>query len=106
MRQILWTPRARLWVRELAPLIEIETYRERFGMPDIRTVHLARRRYLPQDGGGTVFCVMTCRGEPGPALAFLKPGEFPEFEGDTAWFRVRWHSKRRRDFLEQTEPPT
>lgn len=74
-------------------------------MPDIRTVHLARRRYLPQDGGGTVFCVMTYRGEPSPALAFLKPGEFPEFDGDTAWFRVRWHSKRRREFLEQTEPP-
>jgi hypothetical protein len=74
-------------------------------MPDIRTVHLARSRYLQKDGGGTVFCVMTYRGEPGPALAFLRPGEFPEFEGETARFRVRWFNKHRRQFLEQIEAP-
>lgn len=70
-------------------------------MPHIRTVHLARHRFLPQDGGGTVYCVMTYRGEVGPALAFLRPGQFPEFEGEDAWFRVRWFSKHRRDFIEQ-----
>lgn len=74
-------------------------------MPDIRTVRLARHRLLPKDGGATVFCVMTYRGEPGPALAFLTPGQFPEFEGETAWFRVRWFSKKRREFLEQIEKP-
>lgn len=73
-------------------------------MANIRTVHLARHRFLPRDGGGTVYCTMTFRGE-GPALAFLSPGQFPEFEGDTAWFRVRWHSKRRREFVEQIEEP-
>lgn len=73
-------------------------------MPDIRTVHLTRHRFLPRDGGGTVYCTMTFRGE-GPALAFLNPGQFPEFEGDGAWFRVRWYSKRRRDFIEKVKPP-
>ena len=29
----------------------------------------------------------------------------PEFEGEEAWFRVRWFSKRRRDFIEQIEGP-
>lgn len=72
-------------------------------MPDIRTVHLRRHRFLPQDGGRTVFCIMTCRGEVGPALAFLAPGQFPEFEGEEAWFRVRWFNKRRREFIEQIE---
>jgi hypothetical protein len=75
------------------------------GMPDIRTVHLARHRLQPNAGGGTVYCVMTYRGEPGPALAFIRPGEFPEFEGDAAWFSVRWFNKSRRQFLEQIEPP-
>lgn len=73
-------------------------------MADIRTVHLARHRFLPEDGGGTVFCVMTYRGQ-APALAYLKPGEFPEFDGEQAWFRVRWFSKRRREFIEQIEAP-
>jgi len=74
-------------------------------MADIRTVHLARHRFLPNAGGDTVFCVMTYRGGPGPALAYLKPGEFPEFEGEKAWFRVRWFSKRRREFIERIEGP-
>jgi len=73
-------------------------------MPHIQTVHLARHRFLPHDGGGTVFCVMTCRGEAGPALAYLRPGQFPEFDGEAGWFRVRWFSKGRREFLEQIEP--
>lgn len=72
-------------------------------MPDIRIVHLARHRFLPQDGAGTVFCVMTYDGKVGPALAFVRPGEFPEFEGEEAWFRVRWFNKRRREFIEQIE---
>lgn len=73
-------------------------------MADIRTVHLARQRLLPQDDGGTVFCTMTYRGE-GPALAFLTPGRFPEFDGEEAWFRVRWFSKHRREFIEQSGGP-
>lgn len=72
-------------------------------MSDVRIVHLARSRFLPNAGGGTVFCVMTYRGEPGRALAYLIPGQYPEFEGEQAWFRVRWFSKRRREFIEQVE---
>ena len=74
-------------------------------MVSIRTVHLARRHFLRDAGGGTVFCVMTYRGEAGPALAYLKPGEFPEFDGEEARFRVRWFSKRRWEFIEQIEVP-
>jgi len=74
-------------------------------MPDIRTVHLARHRFLPNAGGGTVYCVMTYRGEIGPALEYLRPGEFPEFDGEQAWFRVRWFSKIKREFIAQTEAP-
>jgi len=74
-------------------------------MPHIHTVHLQRHRFLPNAGGGTVFCTMTFDGKSGPALAFLQPGQFPEFEGESAWFRVMWHSKSRRDFLEQVEAP-
>lgn len=72
-------------------------------MPDIRTVHLARHRLLPHDGNWTVYCTMTYDGKPGPALAFVSPGEFPEFDGEEAWFRVRWFNKRRREFIEQIE---
>jgi hypothetical protein len=70
-------------------------------MFDERTVHLRRHRFLPNAGGGTVFCTMTYDASQAPALAFLKPGEFPEFEGEEAWFRVRWFNKRKREFLEQ-----
>lgn len=73
-------------------------------MPQEHTVHLRRHRLLPSAGGGTVFCTMTFSGD-GPALAFLDPGQFPEFEGEEAWFRVLWHSKRKRDFIRQIDPP-
>lgn len=53
-------------------------------MPDICTIHLRRQRFLPQVGGGTVFCVMTYSGTVHGALAYLSPGQFPEFEGDAA----------------------
>ena len=69
----------------------------------IRLIHLRRARFLPQDGGGTVFCVMSYRGGTHGALAYLPPGQFPEFDGEEAWFRVRWVSKAKREFLEQVE---
>ena len=74
-------------------------------MPDERTIHLKRHRFLPNAGGGTVFCTMTYDGKALSALAFLRPGQFPEFEGEEAWFRVRWYSVRRREFLTQIECP-
>lgn len=73
-------------------------------MPYLMSVHLKRHRFLPNAGSGTVFCTMTFDGT-GPALGFLRPGQFPEFEGESAWFRVMWHSKKRREFLEQIEAP-
>ena len=48
---------------------------------------------------------MTYCGQLAPALAFLSPGQFPEFEGEEAWFRVLWYSKRKREFLAQIEGP-
>lgn len=70
-------------------------------MPRDRFLHLRRSRFLPQDGGGTVFCVMTHTGDLFGALAYLRPGLFPEFDGDEGWFRVEWHSKKRFKVLEQ-----
>lgn len=64
-------------------------------------LHLRRTRYLPKDGGGTVYCVMTHTGDLFGALAYLRPGSYPEFDGDEAWFRVEWHSKRKYRVLEQ-----
>jgi len=52
-----------------------------------------------------VFCTMTYDGTSLSALAFLNPGAFPEFEGEEAWFRVRWFSKRKREFLSQIDRP-
>ncbi|CAN5406925.1 hypothetical protein BH10PSE1_BH10PSE1_25840 [soil metagenome] len=72
-------------------------------MPNLRRVHLRRSRMLEKDGGATLFCVMTYRGEPGPALAFLRPGQFPEFDGEEAWFEVRWFNKGRREFVRRLE---
>jgi hypothetical protein len=37
------------------------------------------------------------------ALGYLRPGQFPEFEGEEAWFKVRWFSKSRREFIEQVK---
>ena len=70
-------------------------------MPRHVIVHLRRTRYLPKDGGGTVYCVMTYTGDLFGALAYLRPGSYPEFEGDEAWFRVEWHSKKRFRVLKQ-----
>jgi hypothetical protein len=70
-----------------------------------RTIHLRRHRFLPDAGGGTVFCTMTYDGKSLSALAFVHPGQFPEFEGEEAWFRVRWYSKRKREFLFQLDKP-
>lgn len=48
-------------------------------MPDIRTVLLARHRFLPNAGGGTVFYVVIYKVRPGRALDHVSPGQFPEF---------------------------
>lgn len=70
-------------------------------MPRDVIVHLRRSRYLPQDGGGTVFCVMTHTGTTFGALAYLPPGAYPEFDGEEAWFRLQWHSRTKFRFIEQ-----
>ena len=70
-------------------------------MPRDVILHLRRSRFLPQDGGGTVFCVATYTGSIFGALAYLKPGSYPEFEGEEGWFRVEWHSKKRFRVVEQ-----
>jgi hypothetical protein len=54
-------------------------------MADVRTVHLAKHRFLPAAGCGTVFCVMTDDGRVLAELAYLTPGQFPEFEGEEPW---------------------
>lgn len=67
------------------------------------TVHLKRHRFLPDAGGGTVFCTVTFDGGVGRALAFLKPGQFPEFEGEGAWFVAECLPRKKFRFVRQVE---
>jgi len=70
--------------------------------PFPHTIHLRRHRFLPDAGGGTVFCTVTFGGI-GRALAFLKPGEFPEFEGEEAWFVAENLPRNKFHFIRQVE---
>jgi len=63
-------------------------------------VHLRRHRFLPNAGGGTCFVCVTYRGE-SDTLAFLHPGQFPEFEGDQAWFQALQHPRKRFELIRQ-----
>lgn len=80
-------------------------------MPTERILHYRRARARPEDGAYTLFCIVTYNGEVAPALAFRRPDQYPEFEGEQAWFRVRWFSKRKFEVIEQVAdrsgaPPT
>lgn len=75
-------------------------------MPTERILHYRRARARPEDGGYTLFCVVTWNGETAPAVAFRRPDQFPDFAGDEAWFRVRWFSKRRFEVIEQVSDRT
>lgn len=70
-------------------------------MPTPHTIHLQRHRYLPADGGGTIFCTVTFDGHAGRALAFLLPGQFPEFEGEEAWFVAEKLPRNKFRFIRQ-----
>ncbi len=52
------------------------------------TVHLKRHRFLDSAGGGTIWCAVTHDGGDFGIITRLKPGQFPEFAGDEAWFSV------------------
>jgi len=58
---------------------------------------------LPEAGGGTVFCTVTFDGKPGRPLAFLQPGQFPEFVGEEAWFVAEKLPRNRFRFIRQVE---
>lgn len=67
------------------------------------TVHLRRHRFLPNAGSETVFCTVTFDGKAGRALAFLRPGQFVEFEGEEAWFLAELLPRRKLRFIQQVE---
>ncbi len=67
------------------------------------TIHLQRHRFLEADGGDTVFCTVTFDGRVGRALAFLKPGQFPEFEGEEAWFVAEKLPRNQFRFIRQVD---
>jgi len=58
-------------------------------------------RALPDAGGHTLFCNVTYDGGLYGVLRYPAPDRFPDFEGETAWFRVRWFSKRKFEVIEQ-----
>lgn len=55
-------------------------------------------------GAEAVYCIMTYRGEIGPALAFLSPRKFLQFEVEKPWDRMQWFDKQSRHFIAQIEP--
>ncbi len=69
-----------------------------------RIAKLKRFRYLPQDGGGTVYF----KADFGRLGVYLAPEDVPEFDGEEGWFelirapgapRTRWKAIR------QIDPP-
>ena len=66
-------------------------------------IHLRRHRFLPNAGGGTVFCTVTFDGGLGRALAFLNPGHYPEFDGEEAWFVAELLPRKKFRFIRQVE---
>lgn len=70
-------------------------------MPHEVVLHYRRMRALSDVGGHTLFCTVTYDGGINGVLAYPIPGRFPDFDGETAWFRVRWFSKRKFEAIEQ-----
>ncbi|HEY0927960.1 hypothetical protein [Brevundimonas sp.] len=75
-------------------------------MPTERILHYRRARARLEDGGYTLFCIVTGNGELAPALAFRRPDQCPDFAGEEAWFRVRWFSRRKFEVIEQVSDRT
>lgn len=72
-------------------------------MPREWILHFKRHRFLPNAGGGTLFVSVTYDGGIFDVIRRLSPGQYPEFEGDHAWFRVIMQSRRRLEILEQVQ---
>lgn len=70
-------------------------------MPDERILHYRRARALPNGGGHTLFCVVTYNGTELTALGFPGPERFPDFDGEEAWFRVRWYRRGKFEVIRQ-----
>lgn len=66
-------------------------------------LHFQRHRFLPDAGGGTVFVCVTYDGGIFDVIRRLSPGQYPEFEGEEAWFRVIMYPRRRLEILEQVQ---
>lgn len=59
-------------------------------------VHLARVRPLPTfNDGATLWVNVTYWGGIFDVLARLRPGEFPEFEGEEGWFHADQYPHKR-----------
>jgi len=70
-------------------------------MPEERVLHYRRMRALPNAGGHTLFCKVTYDGGLFGVLGYPTPDRFPDFDGEEAWFRVRWFRKGRFVVIEQ-----
>ena len=68
---------------------------------DETIIHLHRQRSLPNNGSQTLWCDVTTDGGMFKVMARLRPGQFPEFEGENAWFAVRRYPKSRFAFVAQ-----
>ncbi|HWW10965.1 MAG TPA: hypothetical protein VN018_00510 [Brevundimonas sp.] len=75
-------------------------------MPYERVLHYRRQRALPNAGGHTLFCTVTRDGGINDVIGYPTPNRFPDFEGEEAWFRVCWFSKRKFEVIEQVADRT
>ena len=70
-------------------------------MPTERVLHYRRMRAMPNVGGHTLFCNVTWDGGINNVIGYPTPNRFPDFEGEEAWFRVRWFNKSKFEVIEQ-----
>lgn len=69
----------------------------------IRIHKLVRQRALPNAGGHTLFFQTEGGGRRRPP-AFFRPGEVPEFEGESAWFEIEKLRGGRRRVVRRVHP--
>lgn len=70
-------------------------------MPSQWILRVRRQRARPNAGGPTLFGNVTYDGGVDGVLRYLIHGQYPGFQGEEAWFRIRWFSARCLEVLEQ-----
>ena len=62
---------------------------------------LRQSYFLENAGGGPVYAMVQWQDDRNGCEAFLNPGQYPPFEGTSAWFRLIRHKKGTYTFIER-----